>query len=205
MIQEQGKSIFQHIIFRSKRRVDEFRIHLGSFAKTVAGIIYLSQFPVSFQTVRIYSFELLQLFNGLCRTGRLISLRILQVGFLAIRIKIDGLLIKLASLSNILLCKGNIPLQYRHLGILVIGFLCHSQIFLSFGDLSGVQINMGYGSHKIHILFILPFQQLPSLLGSLCGIGLNQGFYFIYPSLPFGYRRLCGKCAGQQQRSHTKN
>ena len=53
-----------------------------------------------------------QLFNGLCRAGRLISLRILQVGFLAIRIEIDGLLIKLACLSDIFPGKSDVTLDY---------------------------------------------------------------------------------------------
>ena len=205
MIQEQCKSIFQHIIFRSKRRIDELSIHFSSLAETIAGIVYLRQFPIGFQAIRIYSFELFQLLNSQCRTGRLISLCILQISLLTIRVKIDGLLIKLASLPYIFLCKSNITLQHRYLGIFIIGFLRHCQVFLSFGKLPGIQINMGYGSYKIHILFVFPFQQFPYFFRSLCRICLNQAFHFIYPSLPFRYRRLCGKCAGQQQRSHTKN
>lgn len=147
---------------------------------------------------------LVQLLYGLRRTGRLVCLRIFQIRILIIRIKIDGLLIKLACLSDIFPGKSDVTLEYRNCRSLVVGLSCHLQIGFRLFQLSYIQIGTGHGSHKLHIFLVLALQQFSGCVGSLLRIRLYQTFYFIHPRLPFGHRRLCGERTCKQHRSQTK-
>ena len=204
MVQEQGESIFQPVVFRSHGGVDKLGIGFGCFPKAVVGIIHFGQFLVGFHAVGGYRFKLLQLLYGLRGTGRFVGLRILQITFAVIGVEIDGLLIKLTSLAHVFPGKGYVTFEYRDRRSFVIGLLCQFQVVLGFRQFACIQVGTGNGGHKIHILFILAFQQCIGFIEGLFGTRLYQTFHFIHTRLPFGHRRLCGERTCQQQRSHTE-
>ena len=151
------------------------------------------------------AFSWFQLLYGLRRTGETYEPAIFQIRILIIRIKIDGLLIKLACLSDIFPGKSDVTLEYRNCRSLVVGLSCHLQIGFRLFQLSYIQIGTGHGSHKLHIFLFLPFSSSPAASGSLLRIRLYQTF-LLYPPPPAirapAFVRLERTC--KQHRSQTK-